>query len=108
MSVSEFVVIACACAVSMICGSLIFHRAYKDRLPRRSGLALISLSGFVQIALVLAEGYEIRPLAVLLWGGLALFFYSHICSFITRLKNKDRSWYESTDTAIVMKGRPKP
>ena len=99
---SEFIVIACSALVGVICGILIFHRSYKDRLPRRIGLAGFAISAFTQIALIIGQdAYPIRPLAVLLWISAALFFSSHVCSFITRFKRRDQTWYEGTDTIVV-------
>lgn len=102
---NEIIVVACASAVCVICATLIFHRGYKDRLPRRLGLVILSLSGFIQVAVILTSYYPVRPLGVMLWLGMAFFFSSHVCSFIARFrrKDKDRTWYE--DTIIVTKGR---
>ena len=84
--------------VSVICVLLILHPAYRNRLIRLLGLGIIAIAGFARAgSMLIGDAQTPSPIGVLLWFGLFLFFMSHVCSFVKRLRVRHtEKWYAET------------
>lgn len=98
---NDVLAVIAALIVGPICTLLIFHRAYRDDLVRRVGLSILALISFSRIVTIV-NGEHVSNVGTVLWIGIAMFFSSHMCSFMRRWLRRDKSWYDS-DTKIMFR-----
>ena len=93
-------------ATAAVCIILIFHPAYRNRLVRLCGLCIIALAGSLRVLTIVLEGDTVSKIGWLLWLGAFLFFMSHVCSFIKRLRVRNtEKWYADTQIFSVKERR---
>ena len=86
-----------AAATAAFCVILVFHPAYRNRLVRLLGLCGIAIAGSLRAMTMLLDNDTLGGIGYILWASLFLFFLSHFCSFLNRLKVRHtEGWYSET------------
>lgn len=97
MSVEYWLVFAAAFTVLCACVVLVFHPDYDSGLVGTIGLALVAFGALGRVLALVELGNEVQlsRLALIVWGGLALFFGRLLWKFLARARSRGPGWYQT-------------